>query len=383
MIKYQGQGGSVPRDTTIAGQRHLLAYINPFEVDLLQQYNAAPNARGPGGIPAYPGNAAAEGGYGLSADAAFGGGNAGASASPGRGGGGADSGQAAAAAAADHGGRGDSPSIGYGAGQIDPGLAAAAGIGPGSSPSRGGGSAAPSGPSRADIDRAVAMAMADSPSRPAAGTSGRNVSRAQIAQDLAKTSTGTTPQPTGIMGTLSNVFSGLKSDIAMGLKGIGKNRSQHAAALEDAGYTLAQINDYFDRTDATVAANAAHVDMVAGSGSLSEEVKDVLPDVGEDPCPEGYVLDPETKTCVIDTDYIGAYEPAPIDIPSMLPGQEGFTPYTMPAIGGAPTALQPYPTMGGLAAVPSPGAPGIIQMAPPPMQPQLPNIAGPQPIMRR
>lgn len=74
MIKYQGQGGSIPRETTIAGQRHLLAYINPFEVDLLQQYNAAPNAMGPGGIPAYPGNAAAEGGFGLGAGDAFGGG---------------------------------------------------------------------------------------------------------------------------------------------------------------------------------------------------------------------------------------------------------------------------------------------------------------------
>ena len=83
MMKYNGRGGSVPRETTIAGQRHMLAYINPFELDLLQQYNASPNVYGPGGIPAYPGNAAAEGGFGLGAGDAFGGGGGGGSSSGG------------------------------------------------------------------------------------------------------------------------------------------------------------------------------------------------------------------------------------------------------------------------------------------------------------
>ena len=53
MYKYN-MGGTVPRETTIGGQRHNLAYINPFEEDLLQQYRQdAPTVPGPGGVPAY------------------------------------------------------------------------------------------------------------------------------------------------------------------------------------------------------------------------------------------------------------------------------------------------------------------------------------------
>jgi hypothetical protein len=59
MYKYN-MGGSVPRETNIGGQRHSLAYINPFEEDLLNtQYRGGegqpmPPVPGPGGIPAYP-----------------------------------------------------------------------------------------------------------------------------------------------------------------------------------------------------------------------------------------------------------------------------------------------------------------------------------------
>ena len=58
MYKYN-MGGSVPRETTIGGQRHNLAYINPFEEDLLNtQYRGGegqpmPPVAGPGGVPAY------------------------------------------------------------------------------------------------------------------------------------------------------------------------------------------------------------------------------------------------------------------------------------------------------------------------------------------
>jgi len=58
MFKYN-MGGSVPRETNIAGQRHSLAYINPFEEDLLNtQYRGGegqpvPPFAGPGGVPAY------------------------------------------------------------------------------------------------------------------------------------------------------------------------------------------------------------------------------------------------------------------------------------------------------------------------------------------
>ena len=53
MYKYN-MGGTVPRETTIGGQRHNLAYINPFEEDLLQQYRQdMPPVPGPGGVPSY------------------------------------------------------------------------------------------------------------------------------------------------------------------------------------------------------------------------------------------------------------------------------------------------------------------------------------------
>ena len=45
---------SVPRQTSIAGQPHMLAYINPEEEGMLQDYRQdAPTVAGPGGIPSY------------------------------------------------------------------------------------------------------------------------------------------------------------------------------------------------------------------------------------------------------------------------------------------------------------------------------------------
>ena len=45
---------NVPRQTVIANQPHMLAYINPQEENLLQDYrNDAPVYIGPDGIPAY------------------------------------------------------------------------------------------------------------------------------------------------------------------------------------------------------------------------------------------------------------------------------------------------------------------------------------------
>ena len=47
-------GGAVPRETEIMGQPHMLAYINPEEENMLQDYRQdAPTVPGPGGIPSY------------------------------------------------------------------------------------------------------------------------------------------------------------------------------------------------------------------------------------------------------------------------------------------------------------------------------------------
>ena len=57
-VQFKNQGGVVPRSTEIAGQPHMLAYINPEEEGMLQDYRQdAPTVPGPGGIPAYAHNA--------------------------------------------------------------------------------------------------------------------------------------------------------------------------------------------------------------------------------------------------------------------------------------------------------------------------------------
>ena len=52
MQKYQGNSKNAPRETFINDQRHMLAYINPFEEDLLRNYGGT-GQKGPGGVPAF------------------------------------------------------------------------------------------------------------------------------------------------------------------------------------------------------------------------------------------------------------------------------------------------------------------------------------------
>jgi hypothetical protein len=52
MQKYQGNSTNAPRETFIGDQRHMLAYINPFEEDLLRNYGGT-GQKGPGGVPAF------------------------------------------------------------------------------------------------------------------------------------------------------------------------------------------------------------------------------------------------------------------------------------------------------------------------------------------
>ncbi|MEK9698542.1 MAG: hypothetical protein VW270_22410, partial [Candidatus Poseidoniales archaeon] len=49
-----GALSSIPRKTTIGGQPHMLAYINPEEENMLQEYRGnLPVTMGPDGVPAY------------------------------------------------------------------------------------------------------------------------------------------------------------------------------------------------------------------------------------------------------------------------------------------------------------------------------------------
>jgi hypothetical protein len=215
-----------------------------------------------------------------------------------------------------------------------------------------------------------------------------------VEQDIANTSTGTTPSSQGRLGQL---FSNVKSDIAMGMIALGKNRADAADAMFAKGYTAQEIGDFFGRTDATVAANEAAAENAVGA--RDELAMDL------DPCPAGFVLDPNTKVCVVDTSGMGggdaadgatdgtpARTPVLPEMPTSLPGQSGFSPYTIPGMGPAMAGgLQPYPGMagggGGLAAMPSPNQAGILQMAPMQMQPAppppqlMPTPVRPQPAV--
>ena len=52
-MKY-GALGSIPRQTKINGQPHMLAYINPEEEGMIQNYRGnLPPVVGPDGVPAY------------------------------------------------------------------------------------------------------------------------------------------------------------------------------------------------------------------------------------------------------------------------------------------------------------------------------------------
>ena len=53
-MKNYGALKSIPRQTTIGGQPHMLAYINPEEESLIQDYRGnIPPVAGPDGVPAY------------------------------------------------------------------------------------------------------------------------------------------------------------------------------------------------------------------------------------------------------------------------------------------------------------------------------------------
>lgn len=67
------EAASVPRKTVIRDQPHMLAYITPYEAEILMARGGT-GEPGPGNIPSYPENSSGEGGYGLSADDAYGGG---------------------------------------------------------------------------------------------------------------------------------------------------------------------------------------------------------------------------------------------------------------------------------------------------------------------
>ena len=346
-MRKMNMGGSVPRQTTIQGQRHDLAYINPFEVDLLESYNATPGGvAGPGNVPAYP-----PGGYG-GYDGGFG--------EAGRGG--PDS---------------NAPGMGPGDGNF----------GGGDSP---GGRA---NQNRGQITQADVNAANANNAAKAQAQAQAQASNVNAAKNMALKAKG------AAFGDLALSLQQQKDDAASkkGLAGLiaraklqidpqqkqqvfddimGKNKtSAFQNMMQKAGLTGTpnSFQPAFDKAGNLV--GSAGIDekgnVVSYNGDRNAnlpdgDVKDKvdamnvasspggpgdgpdLPEIDMDPCPAGFVMDAETNVCVPVTPTIDPDLPEVPDepLPPYVPPSEVVGPPNYTPIGGlgsfVPTPLQPY-----------------------------------------
>ena len=100
------------------------------------------------------------------------------------------------------------------------------------------------------------------------------------------------------MGALSGAVSGAVDDVTMGIKaGLFSTREKGIENLLEAGYTQDEIDANYARTDAT---KQRMKDQAAANYANRGDDKDMAAAVIDDPCPEGYKLDPITNQCVMD-----------------------------------------------------------------------------------
>lgn len=129
----------------------------------------------------------------------------------------------------------------------------------------------------AALAAAQAIAQSQQDTTPAISAPATNVSPAQIAQDvsLSTTAPATTTSPSrGIFGRNPNapayadrgLLGKLGMDLAMGLSiNPFASREDQAQSLADRGYSQADIDGYFGRTDANIAATNAAVENAVGT----------------------------------------------------------------------------------------------------------------------
>jgi len=332
MYKYN-MGGSVPQQTNIAGQRHSLAYINPFEEDLLNtQYRGGegqpvPPVPGPGGVPAYPptdqGIGTEEYKEAVKVTAP--------QIKPYTPGSGrderlADTLKVLAGTAARQKEKDDNrpqtrpadlPAVVKRENSRLEGLA---------------NSLTPN-----DMMEYVNGQLVYGPKHPKAGQS---VDPNATNSFGFKVGMGNTNANDYIPGQYNQGFgSGIKTDLDMSFAAGGGTREEKLARLMAAGYGEEAAAAYLDKT----AASLANSQMNTGGGGGDEQsniIEELATEV-VDPCPEGYKMDPETNACVIDPD-IGMGPPVftPSDPNAAVGGSPG---YTQPMGNFIPTPLQPNP----------------------------------------
>jgi len=304
MYKYN-MGGSVPRETNIAGQRHSLAYINPFEEDLLNtQYRGGegqpvPPVPGPGGVPAYP---PIDQGIGTEEY---------------------------------------KEAVKVTAPQIKP-------YTPGSGRDE----------RLADTLKVLAGTAArqkekDKPSPLAPtvsvipSTTGAVRPPPEEVQKIIDNQ-----RPDGIMGAMYDIKKApgmLLDDLKMGYRaGLFSDPAEQRTNLQnlkDANgnrmYTDFEIDEYLLQTAETKARQENQTYKIGSGGDEQSNIIGELATEVVDPCPEGYKMDPVTNACVIDPD-IGMGPPVftPSDPNAAVGGSPG---YTQPMGNFIPTPLQPNP----------------------------------------
>ena len=357
MYKYN-MGGSVPRETNIAGQRHSLAYINPFEEDLLNtQYRGGegqpvPPVPGPGGVPSYrptlrdveeaskvpaPSNPGDRSGSGNKAfDTAqktmtVGAGRGTSSGSSTV----SNTGPSIAAQVAQMSGRGNKEDN-----------TSTVSVRPQTRPadlpavvkrenSRLEGLANVLTPN--DMMEYVNGQLVYGPKHPKAGQS---VDPNATNSFGFKVGMGNTNANDYIPGQYNQGFgSGIKTDLDMSFAAGGGTREEKLARLMAAGYGEEAAAAYLDKTEASLA--NSQMNTGGGGGDEQNNIIGELAAEVVDPCPEGYKMDPETNACVIDPD-IGMGPPVftPSDPNAGSPGSPG---YTQPIGNFIPTPLQPNP----------------------------------------
>jgi len=311
-----------PRNTTIRGQDHLLAYITPEEAQMLMD-NGGAGKPGPMGIPAF---------YGAG------------------GGGGTD--DPADDMDGPSGGDGDF-GAGMGEGQDNTGIADAVGYGPSSGPSDGGGGSNTSARAAekdfandkeamaargfdvgSEASKAMEQSFASGFNQMDAGlgynVSGRELDRAFGQLDARMAKAQNLPGLLGIMANfnLSNIRSGLQKGYAPAFDKAGQ--IQGVFGPDPFGFGgLVYSGNPIEGNEATGYSDPTE----GGDGDPRPEVAPVNPETGQ--CDEGYMFDEDMQACRLDTGFASGGQP------------DGFAPESgayarMGLLDEAPTGLPEF-----------------------------------------